>query len=136
MDVAKANSVKAFLAAQPEPRVISIERFFDGNDDPGSIGWDMPEHPGMDAFRDRLTGLLLRPDVQAVYARIDDDLCIGEDDCWPSTSLIFVVGTISPDELQSILRPLKPVEVCPVNFAVPEIIKQKYHGPFVAARWE
>ena len=69
----------------------------------------------------------------AVYARIAElDL---NEDVWPSTEIIFVVGAISPDELRNILNPLKPDEVCPVEFAVPETIKQKHQAPVVAARW-
>lgn len=37
MDIAKSNALKAELARQAEPQVVSIERFFDGNDDLGSI---------------------------------------------------------------------------------------------------
>ena len=134
MDVTKCKALKSALESQPEPRIVSLEQFFDGNDDPGSIGWNLLEHPGMDNFRDLLTGLLRRPDVQAVYAQIAE-LDPGEYDCWPAADIIFVVGRISADELQHILNPLKPDEVCPAKFSVPEIIKQKHRGPFVAARW-
>jgi hypothetical protein len=134
MDVTKCRALKSELAKQLEPRVASVERFFDGNDDPGSIGWDLTEPHDIDAFQDLLTGLLRRPDVEAVYARIVD-LDMGEDDCWPSADIFFVVGTISADELRNILSPLKPCEVCSVNFAVPDVIKEKHQGPFVAAHW-
>ena len=38
MDDAKCNALKAELAAQPEPQLVPIERFLDGNDDLGFIG--------------------------------------------------------------------------------------------------
>ena len=66
MDNAKCKTLKAELASQPEPQIISVERFFDGSDDLGSIGCNLIEHPGVDAFRDVLTGLLRRPDVQSL----------------------------------------------------------------------
>ena len=81
MDQSKCNALKAELADQEEPQIIPIERFFDGNDDAGSIGCNLTEHPGMNVFRDVLTGLLRRSDVQAVYAQIAE-LDAGED-CWP-----------------------------------------------------
>ena len=59
----------------------SYRAVFDGNDDAGSIGCNLTEHPGMNVFRDVLTGLLRRSDVQAVYAQIAE-LDAGED-CWP-----------------------------------------------------
>lgn len=134
VDVTKCKALKTALESRPGPWTVPIELFFDGNDDPGSIGWNLPEHPGMDQFRDLLTGLLRRPDVKAVYARIVE-LDIGEYDCWPAADIVFVFGTISPDELRNILNPLQPEEVCRVNIAVPEILKERYPGPIVAARW-
>ena len=112
MDNTKCQALKAAPSLRSQSRASwSVERFFDGNDDSSSIGWNLPEHPGMDVFRDLLTGLLRRSDVQAVYAKVIElELDLGED-CWPATDIIFVVGTISPDELRSILSPLEPDEV-------------------------
>src|SRR5262245_27366125 len=62
MDAAKCRALKRDLAAQPQPPLVAIERFFDGNDDLGSIGCNLMPHPGVEAFRDVLTGLLCRPD--------------------------------------------------------------------------
>jgi hypothetical protein len=70
MDNAKCNALKEELAAQPEPRIVPIERFFDGNDDLGSIGCNLMNHPGLDVFRDVFAGLLRRPDVQSIHAQI------------------------------------------------------------------
>jgi hypothetical protein len=134
VDVIKCKALKSALESQRGPWIVSVEQFFDGNDDPSSIGWNLPEHPGMDRFRDLLIGLLRHPEVQAVYARIVE-LDPGEFDCWPAADIIFVVGTILADELRNILNPLEPYEVCSVSFAVPEIIKQRHRAPVVAARW-
>jgi hypothetical protein len=135
MDDTKCKALKADLATQPEPQVVSVERFFDGNDDLGSIGCNLMEHPGIDAFRDALTGLLRRSDVQAVYAQISE-LDPG-DGCWPFTDTIFVVGTISPDELRGILSSLEPDEVgSGEQFGIPALIQQKHQAPVLAAWWD
>jgi hypothetical protein len=135
MDDTKCKALKAELAAQPEPQIVSVERFFDGNDDLGSIGCNLTEHPGVDAFRDLLTGLLRRPDVQAVYAQISE-LDPG-DGCWPFTDTIFIVGTISPDELRGILSSLEPDEVgSGEQFGIPALITQKHQAPVLAAWWD
>ena len=132
MDLKKCNALKADFYRQPEPWIVSAERFFDGNDDNSSIGWNVVPYPGIDTFRDLLTGLLQRSDVEAVYAQLDElDL---SENVWPSTDWFYVIGTISPDELRSILSPLKPYEVCPIEFAVPEFIKQRHQKPVVAVR--
>ena len=66
MDTAKCRAVKQELAAQPEPQLVSAARFFDGNDDLGSIGCNLSDHPGIETFRKLLVGVMDRPDVEAV----------------------------------------------------------------------
>jgi len=135
MDNAKCKALKAELAAQPEPQIISVERFFDGNDDLGSIGCNLIEHPGVDAFRDVLTGLLRRPDVQAVYAQISE-LDPGED-CWPFANTVLVVGAIPADELRSAVSTLEPDEVAAAeDFGISPSIAERHGSPVLAAWWD
>lgn len=109
MDTAKCTALKRQLAALPEPQVIPVAQFFDGNDDLGSIGCNLDPHPGIDVFRSVLTGLLRRPDVQAVYAQISES-DPGEG-CWPFSDTIIVAGEIAPDDLKSAVAQLQPDEV-------------------------
>jgi hypothetical protein len=109
MDESKCTALKTELAEQDEPQIVSIERFFDGNDDAASIGCNLMEHPGMDVFRDVLTGLLRRSDVQAVYAQIAE-LDPGEGS-WPFTDTIVVIGSIPRDELSQAVSLLQPTDV-------------------------
>jgi hypothetical protein len=135
MDQTKCTALKSDLMGQPEPQVVSIARFFDGNDDTASIGCNLPEHPGIDAFREVLTGILQRPDVEAVYARISE-LDTG-DGCWPFSDTVFVVGTITHDELRDILEPLQPDEVdSGDSFGIPPRITQDHDAPVLAAWWD
>lgn len=109
MDESKCTALKTELADQDEPQIVSIERFFDGNDDAASIGCNLMEHPGMDVFRDVLTGLLRRADVQAVYAQIAE-LDPGEGS-WPFTDTVVVIGSIPPDDLSKAVSVLQPTDV-------------------------
>src|SRR5258707_5147052 len=93
MDDAKCNALKAELAAQPEPQLVPIERFLDGNDDLGSIGCNLLPHPGIGVFREVLVGLLRRPDVQAVYAQITERDPGAR--CLPFTETGLLLGGIS-----------------------------------------
>src|SRR4051812_20194485 len=121
MDDSKCKALKADLAAQPEPQIVSIERFFDGNDDLGSIGCNLTEHPGMDVFRDILTGLLRHRSVEAVYAQVAE-LDPGEG-CWAFTDTVFVIGKISADELRVAVSVLQPDTVGDAeDFGVPSFI--------------
>src|SRR4051812_2115713 len=109
MDRAKCRALKAELAKQPEPPEVAAERFFDGNDDLGSIGCNLAPHPGLGVFRERLTGLLRRPDVEAVYLRIAE-VDPGEG-CWPFADTALVVGGILLADLTQTVRSLRPDRV-------------------------
>ena len=135
MDPSKCKTLKAELGAKPEPQIVDIERFFDGNDDLGSIGCNLMEHPGMDRFRDVLTGLLRRPDVKAVYAQISE-LDPGED-CWPFTDTVLVVGAISVKELRNVVSVLEPDEVGgATEFGVSPSIGRRHGSPVLAIWWD
>jgi hypothetical protein len=135
MDDAKCRTLKTELAAQPEPQVVPIDHFFDGNDDPGSIGCNLDPHPGVDAFRQVLTNLLARPDIEAVYARISE-LDPGGG-CWPFTDTVFVVGTVPPDELQEAVEELQPNEVGEAErFSVPPAITERHRSPVSVLWWD
>ena len=99
----------ARLATQPEPQLVRIEEFLDGNADLGSIGCNLPEHPGMDAFRAVFARLAARADVESIHAQIAE-LDPGGDG-WPFADTVFVVGAIPTGELASALAPLQPDEV-------------------------
>ena len=135
MDDAKCEALKAELASQPEPQLVSIDRFFDGNDDLGSIGCNLTDHPGIYTFRDILTRLLRRPDVKAVYAQISE-LDPGEG-CWPFTDTVIVVGSISLDEFRNSVNPLDPSEVATAEqFGVSPSIAKMHGAPALAVWWD
>src|SRR5262245_32372025 len=135
MDETKCRALKAELAAQPEPQIVAAERFFDGNDDLGSIGCNLDEHPGVDAFRDVFAGLLRRPDVQAVYAQIAE-LDPG-DGCWPFTDTVLVAGTIPADTLREAVSSLQPSEVADAGqFDNSPAIAKKHGSPVLSVWWD
>jgi len=135
MDTAKCDALKRDLNSQPVPQIVEISRFFDGNDDLGSIGCNLSDHPGMDAFRSVLTGLMNRPDVRAVYAQIAE-LDPGED-CWPFTDTVLVVGSIPSEELQRLLEPLTPDEVGPGDsFSLSGALSEADRASTLIAWWD
>jgi hypothetical protein len=133
MDMDKCNSLKAELESEPEP-LVPIDRFFDGNDDLGSIGCNLSDHPGVDRFREILVGLTRRPDVQAVYAQIAE--LDPDEDCWPFTDTVLVVGSIDPDTLQDLVGPLQPDEVGPAISHIPPSISEKHDGHALVVWWD
>jgi hypothetical protein len=110
MDLMKRNRLINDYEHEEEP-MVPIDRFFDGNDDIGSIGCNLSPHPGMDVFRNCLVGLLDRADVEAVYARIYE-LDPGEE-CWPFADAVVVAGRISANELREAVNCLQADEIGP-----------------------
>ena len=134
MDDLKCSALKSELAAQPEPRTVPIERFFDGNDDLGSIGCNLIVHPGIDLFRGTLSALLRRPDVHGVYQIAEVDPGAGS---WPFTDTVLVVGTFPVAELRGLLRPLQPDEVgTAADLAIAPSVAERRGSPVLAAWWD
>jgi len=135
MDRTKCNALKAQLAAQPEPLALSIERFFDGNDDVASIGCNLLEDPGIASFREILTGLLQRPDVEAVYAQISE--IDPGDDFWPFTDIVLVVGSISVEALRDAVSALEPDEVGLISKdSISPAVAKEHQGPLLQIWWD
>ncbi len=67
--MSKCAALKNELSKQPEPQIVPIRTFFDGNEDLGSIGCNLAEHPGLEKFYAILGGLLERTDVRGVARR-------------------------------------------------------------------
>lgn len=134
MDEARCAALKQELSGMPEPQVIPIERFFEGNDDPASIGCNVPRHPGVQAFRDVLTGLLRQPGVEGVYAQIFE-VDPGEE-YWPFTDTVLVVGSFPATTLRTTVSALKPDEVHAVApDEIPAIIAERHGASPVLAIW-
>lgn len=135
MDQAKKKKLIESVSSQESPEVVSIDRFFDGNNDQGSIGCNLVDHPGIDRFRSILTSLAKREDVVDVYAQISE-LDPG-DDSWPFSETVLVVGTISPEELGKILLPLEPDEIgTGKEFGARSDFIEKQRAPVLAAWWD
>jgi hypothetical protein len=77
---------------------VTLEEFFDGNTDPGSIGYNLPDPPKPKEFYDLLKRFLDRPEVSDVRIAVMDH----EDlERWPSTDTIWIITSASPDQVRS-----------------------------------
>ena len=134
MDAAKRDSLIAVQQQRSSAdQIVEVDQFFDGNDDLGSIGCNLIEHPGVDKFREVLASLQTRPDVDFVWVRITD-LDPGEG-CWPSTDTVFVIGSITADELREAVAVLQPDEVgLAAGFDVPPSL-QRYPDHQILVIW-
>jgi hypothetical protein len=92
----------------PSP-IVSLEDFFEGNEDLGSIGCNLVEHPGTDGFYRTLRDVRSRPDVQDVLVEIYE-VMEGEDE-WPFSERVYVLTSATPDDLRGWLTALDPSEI-------------------------
>jgi hypothetical protein len=136
-DLAKSITLKADLQAQVAagPPYVAIEKFFDGNDDEGSIGCNLLEHPGIGAFRDALVGLTRRPDVEAVYAQVAE-IDPGEG-LWPFSDTVFVVGSLALHDFEKAVTGLQPDEVAVAeDRMLPSRLRAAHAGQVLYAWWD
>lgn len=87
--------------------LVTPAEFFDGNDDLGSIGCNLTDHPGLDVFRQVIDQLLALPGVDKVWIQVYD---VDEGD-WPFSENILVVGTASVGEVEAVAEPIMPSAV-------------------------
>lgn len=93
----------------PAP-VVSVEEFFDGNDDLGSIGCNLFEdHPGMKRFYEVLKSVEARPEVQAVVVEIYE--IMEGDGEWPFSERVYVLTSAGAADVEAWTTELEPSEV-------------------------
>jgi len=123
------------LENQEELLLVPVTQFFEGNDDLGSIGCNLIEHPGIEKFRDILLAIANRGDIEAVFAQISEVDCGPQ--YWPFTDMIWFVGVIPVEELQQLLAPLEPDVVGPASsFFTNRKLPSQYGSRLLGAWWD
>lgn len=118
MDAIKRDRLIQELSERSdETLLISLNEFFDGNDDEGSIGCNLSRHPGVPTFRSVLQRVAARMDVQNVLVQVNEvDPGFG---AWPFSDVVYVVGDIEQEVLKQELAVLEPDEVEPMTKDLP-----------------
>jgi hypothetical protein len=125
MDIGKRNELieKIKMIGLPddmeETPVVSLEDFFAGNDDLGSIGCNLINHPGIDCFFNLLAKIRSRPDVEDVLVGIYE---VEEEDTtmWPFSEQVFIISNASENDISDWVKYL---EVDDISVESPTIIK-------------
>ena len=83
--------------ATPRP-LLTIEEFFEGNTDAGSIGCNIyPEPPAPEQFYAFFQRIAARADVKDIRVRVTD---VNEGE-WPFADTVYVMTSASPNEVMS-----------------------------------
>lgn len=106
-DKEKFEALRTYINTSGK-RLISVDRFFDGNRDIGSIGCNLNNHPGLETFYEILKSVESRDDVEQVWMRITDWTDTDDLNEWAFCDTVFFIGAIDVAVLQDILKPLQP----------------------------
>jgi hypothetical protein len=120
MDLAKRAALIAKIKAigvsdeSGHEAVVGIEDFFDGNDDLGSIGANLPQHPGLARFRAELSSIRDRADVSDLVIAIweVDDREGGD---WPYAEKVYLATSADDEAVEAWFQPLAPDEIWDVQ---------------------
>jgi hypothetical protein len=94
---------------QPHP-IVSIEDFFIGNDDVGSIGCNLLDHPGVEVFYEAFASIREKPSVQEVFVEINE-IDEASEGVWPFSDRVYVLTSASREEVANWVSELEPDEI-------------------------
>jgi hypothetical protein len=93
--LARIGNINDF--SRPRP-LVTLEEFFEGNNDPGSIGYNLSMPPTPAEFYALLKTIRTRPAVRDVRIQVMD---LQDPDEWPSTDLIWIITSATPQEVRT-----------------------------------
>lgn len=140
MDAIKRESLIQEIKKQPSSSedplpVVTLEQFFEGNDDIGSIGCNLMEHPGTAFFYKTLLKIRSMDAVQEVLVEIYE-VEESAPEMWPFSERIYVLTGLPIDEVEELLAPLEPSEISEGWFADrPQQAPILAEGMRVVAAW-
>lgn len=107
----KKDLLKAIKKQEKEDTlpIVSLELFFEGNDDEGSIGCNLLEHPGVEMFYQKLKSIRDKDNVQDVFVEIyevDDN-----DEYWPFSERVYILTNVSEVEVPEWTSELEPSDI-------------------------
>lgn len=82
---------------------VSLDEFFQGNNDISSIGCNLMEHPGIDIFYKTLKVLSNNSKVEKVLVQIMDV----DDGYWPFSERVYIITSLDIDHLKDQLKILQ-----------------------------
>ena len=95
---------------------VSLEEFFDGNDDPGSLCCNITDHPAMPALYGALDAIRRRDDVQDVLVVVRE---IIDENTWPFSSDVYVITTLGLEDAADMVHAHLPEEAWPDSIDQP-----------------
>jgi hypothetical protein len=89
--------------------VVSLEDFFLGNSDCGSIGCNLSNNPGPQVFFKSLKAVRDDDSVQEILVEVNE--IVEDAQTWPFADRVYLLSSAAIDQVRSWLMPLRPDEV-------------------------
>lgn len=103
---------KIYAQGYPDAKttsIVSLEDFFEGNSDEGSIGCNLLDHPGIETFYRVLCNIREKENVQDVLVEIME---IDEDEkYWPFSERVYVLTNAEQSLLNEWFKVLEPSDI-------------------------
>ncbi len=93
----------------PSP-VIGPDDFFTGNEDLGSIGCNLDDHPGIAYFHKTLKNIKGKKEVQDVLIEIYE-IQEEDEDAWPYSERVYIIASVSRSKVEKWVSSLRPDEI-------------------------
>ena len=136
-ELIKKIRAQELLCAQGSRPVVSLEDFFSGNFDYGSIGCNLAISPGPQGFFNILKAIRDNDSVQDVLVEVNE---VVEDypQTWPFADRIYVLSSASANEVRAWLAPLEPDDLSEgwANGTPPAVPVLKSGVKVYAAWWD
>ena len=122
-----------------EPTLISIDEFFDGNNDEASIAPNLIEKPKVSEYYKVLKKISENPKVTASFVKLNEVMIYDDgklnDNEWFFSDMIYIIGDLTKEEIKEATKSLKPDEVEYDEEMLMQEIDPKYKDKKVVYIW-
>lgn len=127
------------FAEKNEPVLLTLDEFFDGNNDEASIAPNFTEKPPIGEYYKSLKALADDPRNKAAFAEIKDiniypDGHLREDE-WFYTDVIYFIGDLTPEEIVAATAHLMPDEVDYCTDSRLKNLQDRFQGSKIVYVW-
>lgn len=97
-------TARVMINGNPEDRkvptpLLTLEEFFEGNEEAGSIGCNLDSYPEPSEFFSLLTGIRSKPEVSDVRVQIT---CLDDPwKQWPFSDTVWIITSVDPENVKS-----------------------------------
>lgn len=129
---------KIYAQGYPDAKtapIVSLEDFFEGNTDEGSIGCNLLEHPGIETFYNVLLKIREQENVQDVFIEIMD--IEEDDDYWAFSERLYILTSVDQETVEKWVSELEPSEIDDQGyvFGKPPLAPELKDGYMVFSLW-